>query len=344
MIIDTISTENTFDISYLSLEVCRSEYINSNRIFRDWFRESEHQVRSKRYTRSTEHQKSASLIDQVKRLWSYREHLRIRAESQELSEASSTISAKKLDNQSKSEEILSCLKSTLRRRSLIDDSVVQRRSFFSSSSIFLNFRCIIFFQQDSINSCCFCRWAALAKVSLSSAWRRACFLQTRSHSVSEMIRSHLRSRCIHSTQWSKSASTRHFTKRLKQWLQRRITELSLKRSFFERRRRFATELDDLNIWFKYIETKISENRNLEENLVLEHDLNWDRNYNIERSLQHDELWSSKDHDHVLVIRCEELLRSWSDSHDSESESTRSLSDSDDCTNLLCLYNDDCFLR
>ncbi len=89
---------------------------------------------------------------------------------------------------------------------------------------------------------------------------------------------------------------------------------------------------------------ISENRNLEEDLVLEHDSSWDKNYVIERSSQHDELWSSKDHDHVLVIHCKESLRSWSDSHDSESESTESLSDSDDRTNLLCLYNDDRSLR
>ena len=153
-----------------------------------------------------------------------------------------------------------------------------------SSSIFLNFRCIIFFQQDSINSCCFCRWAALVRISLSSAWRWVHFLWTHSHFISEMIRSHLRSRCIHSTQWSKSVSTRHFTKWLKQWLQRRITELSLKRSFFERQRRFVTELDNLNTWFKYIKTMISENRNLEEDLVLKHDSSWDRNYDrIERS-------------------------------------------------------------
>ncbi len=38
------------------------------------------------------------------------------------------------------------------------------------------------------------------------------------------------------------------------------------------------------------------------------------------------------------------LKSWSDSHDSESESMKSLNDSDDCTNLLCLYNEESFLR
>jgi len=194
---------------------------------------------------------------------------------------------------------LSCLKSTLRRRSLINDSVIQRRSFFSSSSIFLNFRCIIFSQQDSINSCCFCRWAALVRVSLSSAQRWVHFLRTHSHSVSEMIRLHLRSRCIHSTQWLKSVSTWHFMKWLNQRLQRRITELSLWRSFFKRRRCFVIELDDLNTWFKYIETMISENRNLEEDLMLKHNLSWDRNYDrIRRSSQHDELWASK-----IMITC-----------------------------------------
>ncbi len=117
-----------------------------------------------------------------------------------------------------------------------------------------------------------------------------------------MIRSHLRSRCTHSTQRSKSVSTWHFMKRLEQWLQRHITELSLWRSFFERRQRFATELDGLNTQFKYIRMMISENRNLEENLVLEHSSSWDRNYNE---------W-----DVVHSIMNSELVRSWSRANDS----------------------------
>ena len=38
------------------------------------------------------------------------------------------------------------------------------------------------------------------------------------------------------------------------------------------------------------------------------------------------------------------LKSLSNSHDSESESTKSLNDSDDCMNLLCLYNERSILR
>lgn len=168
-----------------------------------------------------------------------------------------------------------------------------------SSLIFLNFRCILFSQWDSINSYCFCRWAALVKVSLSSAWRWVHSLRTHFHSISETIRLHLRSRCIHSTQWLKSMSTRHFTKWLKQWLQECITELSLWWSFFERQRRFAMKLDDLNTQFKYIEMMISKNRNLEEDLVLKHDSNWNRNYvEMRRRTQHSELWASK-----IMITC-----------------------------------------
>ncbi len=155
------------------------------------------------------------------------------------------------------------------------------------------------FQWNSINSCCFCRWAALVKVLLSSAWRWVCFLWTHFHSVSEMIRLHLQSRCIHLIQWSKSVSTQHFMKWLKQWLQERITELSLSRSFFERWRCFAMKLNDLNTQFKCIKMMISENRNLEEDLVLKHNLSWDRNYaEIRRRTQHDELWASK-----IMIMC-----------------------------------------
>ncbi len=47
---------------------------------------------------------------------------------------------------------------------------------------------------------------------------------------------------------------------------------------------------------------------------------------------------------MLMIRYIESLESWSDSHDSGSGSTGSTSDSGDRTNLLCLYNEQCFLR
>ncbi len=59
------------------------------------------------------------------------------------------------------------------------------------------------------------------------------------------------------------------------------------------------KLDDLNTQFKYIEMMIFENRNLEENLVLKHDLNWDKNYaEIRCKTQHDEFWTSK-----IMITC-----------------------------------------
>ena len=163
----------------------------------------------------------------------------------------------------------------------------------------MNFRYIIFFQQDSINSCCFCKWVALVKVLLSLMWRWVHFLQTHFHSVFEMIRLHLRSKHTHSTQWSKSVSTWHFMKWLKQWLQERITELSLSWSFFERQWCFAMKLDDLNTRFKCIKMIVSENRNLEENLVLKHDSSWDKNYaEIKCRIQHDELWVNK-----IIITC-----------------------------------------
>ncbi len=47
--------KNTFNISYLSFEVYKLKYINSNKIFRNWFKESEYWVQSKKYIESTEY-------------------------------------------------------------------------------------------------------------------------------------------------------------------------------------------------------------------------------------------------------------------------------------------------
>ncbi len=57
---------NTFNILYLSFEVCKLECINLNKIFRNWFKESKHWIQSKKYIESTEYQRSVSLISQVK--------------------------------------------------------------------------------------------------------------------------------------------------------------------------------------------------------------------------------------------------------------------------------------
>ena len=81
--------------------------------------------------------------------------------------------------------------------------------------IFLNSHCIIFFQWDSINSCCFCRWVTLVKVLFSLTWRWVHFLQTHFHSVSETIRLHLQSKYTHLTQQLKSVLTWHCYERIK---------------------------------------------------------------------------------------------------------------------------------
>ncbi len=47
---------------------------------------------------------------------------------------------------------------------------------------------------------------------------------------------------------------------------------------------------------------------------------------------------------MLIIQYIKSLKSWSDSHDLESELTRSFNDSDDHINLLCLYNERSILR
>ena len=193
--------------------------------------------------------------------------MRIRREPHELPDALATVSEEKFDNQARSEGISNCSDSTLRRKSLTDDSTVFRSSS-SSSLMFLNFRRIIFSQRDSIDSCCFSRRAVFAKDSFSSVRRRVRFFCTRFHSASEIDKSHLRSRRTHSIQRSESSLIRHSTERERQFLQARITSLSLFRSLSVKRRRFREELNDLNIRFECIGTMVSGNRNCGGDLVL----------------------------------------------------------------------------
>jgi len=127
----------------LFFKVCKFKCINSNRIFRNWFKESKYQVRSKKYIKSTKYQRSALLINQVKRVWTYQEHLKIKEKSQELSDASVIVSVEKL-NQSKSDEISICSKNTSKRTSFNDDSLVFLSSFLSLM-MFWNFHLIIIY-------------------------------------------------------------------------------------------------------------------------------------------------------------------------------------------------------
>jgi len=66
----------------------------------------------------------------VKRLWIYQEHLRIKKKSQELLNASVTVSVEKL-SQSKSDEISICSKNMSKKKSFNDDSLILVSSFLS---------------------------------------------------------------------------------------------------------------------------------------------------------------------------------------------------------------------
>ncbi len=72
------------------------------------------------------------LISQVKRLWTYQEHLKIEEKSQELSNASVIVSVEKL-SQLKFDEISICLKDTSKRKLFSNDSLVFLSSFLSSA-------------------------------------------------------------------------------------------------------------------------------------------------------------------------------------------------------------------
>ncbi len=151
----------------------------------------------------------------MKRLWTYQEHLRIKKKSQELSDASVTVSVEKF-SQSKFDEISICSKDTSKRRSFNDNSLILVSSFLSLM-MFWNFRsiivCFLFFR----NTNWFCRWVAFAKISyiylwvFSSSWRtRSCSVFILFHFIIKKVRLHLRLRCIHSMQWSNLLLTRHF--------------------------------------------------------------------------------------------------------------------------------------
>jgi len=164
----------------------------------------------------------------VKRLWTYQEHLRIKKKSQELLNASVTISVKKL-SQSKSDEISIYSKDTSKRRSFSNDSLILVFSFLSLI-MFQNFHliiiCFLFFR----NTNWFCRWVALAKISciclwaFSNSWRtRLCSVFILFHFIIKKVKLHLWSKCIHLMQWSNLLSTRHFFCKWLQCLQERMT-------------------------------------------------------------------------------------------------------------------------
>jgi len=151
----------------------------------------------------------------VKRLQTYWKHLRIEEKSQELSNASVTVSVEKL-SQSKSDESSICLKNMSKRKSFSNDSLVFL-SFFSSSMMFQNSYSIIIYFLFFRNTNWFCRWVVLAKISCICLWAFSNSSRTWLHSVFtlfhfiiEKVRLHLRLRCIHSMQRSISLSTRHF--------------------------------------------------------------------------------------------------------------------------------------
>jgi len=164
----------------------------------------------------------------VKRLWTYQEHLKIEEKSQELSNASVTVSVEKL-SQLKSDEISICSKNMSKRRSFSNNSLVFL-SFFLSSMMFWNFHsiiiCFLFFR----NTNWFCKWVVLAKIFCICLWMFSSSSRTRSHFVFtlfhfiiEKVRLHLRSRCTHSMQWLNSLSTQHFFCKRLQCSQRCMT-------------------------------------------------------------------------------------------------------------------------
>ena len=185
-------------------------------------------------------------INQVKRLWTYQEHLKIKEKSQELSDAFVTVSVEKF-SQSKFDESSICSKNISKKRLFSDDSLVFL-SFFSSSTMFQNFRsiinCFLFFR--NINW--FCRRVVLAKISCICLWAFSSSSRTRSHSafilfhfIIEKVRLHLRLRCTHSMQWLNSLSTRHFFCKRLQCSQKRMTarsELVRSRKSLQRKVKF----------------------------------------------------------------------------------------------------------
>ena len=151
----------------------------------------------------------------MKRLRTYRKHLKIRGKSHELLKASATVSTKKF-SQSKSEETSNRSNETSKSRSLIEESIVFCCFSSSSSIMFSNsrFNIVLFF--SFTNSNCFCKRAVFAltvlacfDVFFSSRKRRSRFLRTRRHLTAEKDKSQSRLRRTHFKQISKLSLTRH---------------------------------------------------------------------------------------------------------------------------------------
>ena len=168
------------------------------------------------------------------------------------------------------------------------------------------------------------------------------FLRTFSYSASKIKRSHLRLRRTHFIHRSESSLTRHFIKRLKQFLHFRIIKLLLLQSFWVNWRRFKIKFNGLIIRQECIETTISEHRNLKENLVLKIFLRKNKIYTVNNSTTR--LWARRSRSCVNDFLHIELKELSSDLSNSEAESLSSISDSSDRTILLYLYNDNRFLR
>jgi len=218
----------------------------------------------------------------VKRLQTYREHLKIEEKSQELSDASATVSVEKL-SQSKSDEISICLKNTSKRRSFSNDSLVFL-SFFSSSTMFWNFHliivCFLFFR--NINW--FCRWVAFAKIFYICLWAFSSSSRTWSHSIFilfhfiiKKVRSHLRSRCIHLMQWLNLLSTRHF---FCKWLQCSQRHMTARSELVRSRKSLRRKIKFLIVQWENMKKKvIFKMKILKENLVLKLSCMWLYNSN-----------------------------------------------------------------
>jgi len=167
------------------------------------------------------YQRLASLISQVKRLWTYWKHLKIRKKSQELSDASATVSVEKF-NQSKFDKISIYSKNMSKRKSFNNNLLVFLSSFLSSM-MFQNFHSIIIYFLFFRNTNWFCRWIVLAKIFCICLWAfsnssrtQLHFIFILFHFIIKKIRLHLRLKCTHSMQWLISLSIQHF---FYKWLQ-----------------------------------------------------------------------------------------------------------------------------
>ena len=181
----------------------------------------------------------------MKRLRTYRKHLRIERKFHELLKASATVSTKKF-SQSKSEEISKRSNETSKSKSSIKNSIVLCCFFFLNSIIFSNswFNIVFFF--SFINSNCFCKRVIFAltiltcfEIFFSSRKRRSRFLRIQRYLIAEKEKSQSRSRRTHFRQMSELSFTRHcFDNRAQLWHER-ITNFS--------------ELTKFNCFFRWLE-------------------------------------------------------------------------------------------